>query len=259
MGWLRVGWKASGLVLLTLGLLLVWNVGRLFHRGELPARRWAATIAHWWARGVARVIRLRLHVTGKPPEAPALLVANHLGYLDIIALMATMPARFVAKVEVASWPVMGWLARTFGTLFIDRRRKRDVLRMHEIFEASLAKGDCIVFFPEGTSSAGSAVLPFKASLMEPMARLGQPVAYAVLRFATPPGAPPAATTVCWWGDMSFGDHLIGLLQLRYIDAWVDFGPDTMQANDRKVLARDLQAAIEARFVPTTPPETVPAS
>jgi 1-acyl-sn-glycerol-3-phosphate acyltransferase len=104
-----------------------------------------------------------------------LLVANHLSYLDIVLLSSLTPCVFVAKNEVKDWPVFGWFARLAGTVFVDRNDRRDAARANELIRSALREGALVVLFPEGTSSNGSTVLPFKSSLLQ--AAIGERVPF----------------------------------------------------------------------------------
>jgi lyso-ornithine lipid O-acyltransferase len=153
-----------------------------------------------------------------------------------------MPAVFVAKREVASWPVFGRLARRSGTVFVDRTRPRDCARVVLEMRRALASGRRVVLFPEGTSSGGAQVLPFRSPLLE--AALGFPVAAAAVAYSLQPGDGDPAEEVCYWRDMSFGPHLLRLLSLRRIHARLAFGPPAVRpAADRKALARLLQGEV----------------
>ncbi len=238
------------IVVVTLVLLLVWYVGFAFvFATDRPRRRWRDTMVSFWARTLARLIGMRVRVEGPLPEAPFCLVANHLSYLDIILFQTQLHTLFIAKAAVKGWPGIGWLAQRFDTLFIDRTNKRDVLRVHAQLEAALDRGDSVVFFPEGTSSAGDRIHPFRPPLLAPLARLGRPVHYAAVRYVTPPTAPPASVAVCWWGRMTLADHLFNLLKLPGFDAHLAFGATPLQHDDRKALAQALHAGTEALFEP----------
>jgi 1-acyl-sn-glycerol-3-phosphate acyltransferase len=186
---------------------------------------------------------MRVRVEGAPPRAPGILVANHLGYVDVIALWTAAPGVFVAKSEVGGWPLVGALGRLFHTLFLDRGRKRDLVRAVAEMERLLASGRGVVFFAEGTSTRGDHVLPFKSSLFEAAVRAGAPVACAGLSYRTRAGARPAEHAVCWWGDMTFPDHVYGLLRLRGFDAELRFAAAPLAGRDRKDLARRAHAAV----------------
>lgn len=208
-------------------------------------------VARVWARGVGGILALRIEVRGTPPAPPFLLVSNHLSYVDIVTLMATTPGVFVAKSEVARWPFLGLLARVANTVFVDRGSRKDVVRVNAHIERVLRRGEGLIMFPEGTSSRGAEVLPFRSSLLEPAARSGLPVSCASISYATPVGAPPAEWSVCWWGDMTFGKHFYELLRLPGIQGSVVFGQERLSGSDRHALARDLQRAVSDGFRPVT--------
>jgi 1-acyl-sn-glycerol-3-phosphate acyltransferase len=216
-------------------------------RGNAAA--WRAGFLTWWARRVAPLLGMEIEAHGRVPEPPFFLVSNHLSYMDVVVLAAQAPLCFVAKSEIAGWPFFGWLARTAGTLFIERANKRDIPRVVDAIDTALARGVSVAVFPEATSSAGARVLPFRAALLESAARGGIPVAYAALTYRTPPGEPPAYASVCWWGDAKFLGHVAGLFTLRRFSASVRFGSDRIASHDRKDLAARLHAAVAARFEP----------
>jgi 1-acyl-sn-glycerol-3-phosphate acyltransferase len=204
-----------------------------------------------WARGTARIVGLAIERRGAAPRGPFFLVANHLSYLDVVVLATCVDATFVAKAEVARWPVVGRLCAALGTVFLDRTRKRDLLRVLPLIEARLAAGGGVVVFPEGTTSDGSRVLGFRSSLFAAAARRGLPVHVATLTYATPARAAHPAHAVCWWGDMEFLPHLRDLLRLPRCTARLEIVATTVDATDRKQLARLAHAAVAQRFVPVT--------
>ncbi|HXG43236.1 MAG TPA: lysophospholipid acyltransferase family protein [Gemmatimonadales bacterium] len=207
-----------------------------------------------WSRGVCRLLGIRVRVTGVVPRPPFFLVSNHLSYLDIVVFAAQTPCRFVAKREVGAWPGVGMLARIMETIFIDRTVRRDALRALAQVDRAIRDGDGIVLFAEATSTAGRSVLPFRPALLEWAARTGQPVHYASVSYRTPDGCPPAHLAVCWWGEMTFGRHLVGLARLPRIDASLHFGPAPIAERDRKQLAGRLHDAVRAQFVPVVTQE-----
>ena len=228
-------------VLLVLGLLPAHLLGR---REALNA--W---ILRLWSRLALCVIGVRVEVRGTPPRAPFFLVSNHVSYLDIVLLGRNTGASFIAKSEVRSWPLMGWLARSVGTLFVDRGRPKDVVRVAREIEAKLARGRGLILFPEGTSTSGRDVVPFRGSLLAPLARSESEVHYASVRYVTGPGDPPARDVVAWWGDMAFGGHFLKLLSLRRIEARIVFGAEPHRNPDRKALAASLHQAVAETFEP----------
>ena len=144
----------------------------------------------WWAAGVLRHMGLRVQIEGVQPRPGAtLLIANHISWLDICALHAAVPqARFVSKADVLQWPLLGWLIRGAGTLFIERASKRDALRVVHAMADALKAGDTVAVFPEGTTGPGPAPLPFHANLLQAAVATGTPVQPAVLRYAQPVAA-----------------------------------------------------------------------
>jgi 1-acyl-sn-glycerol-3-phosphate acyltransferase len=216
-----------------------------------------------WAQVVARLIGMRIRAEGEPPRPPFLLVANHLSYADIILLQALTGSLFVAKSDVARWPLIGFVARTTGTLFVDRARRADLPRVLAGVEAAAARGLGVAIFPEGTSSDGSSVLPFRPSLFEVAVRTRLPVYCATLGYRVPEGSPPAHLSVCWWGDMAFLKHLYALLQIPSFEARAAFAPvpaGGAEPRDRKELARSARHAVASRFNPvvTACPSSRPA-
>lgn len=204
-----------------------------------------------WSRGLARIIGMRIRATGEPPRPPFLLVANHQSYLDIIVLWSCVEGDFLSKHDVADWPIFGHLTRTAGTLYIDRTRAADVPRAIGELGSVLARGRGVLVFPEGKSSEGASVLPFRPSIFQVALGTGCPVRCAVLTYTTPPGAAPARDSVCWWGDVGFVEHLGRVLRLPRFEAHVTFLAEPAQGEDRKALARDAHDRIAARFVPAT--------
>jgi 1-acyl-sn-glycerol-3-phosphate acyltransferase len=202
-----------------------------------------------WGRGNAWILGMHRRVTGRPAAEPALLVANHLSYLDVVLLAAELPAVFVAKREVRSWPGMGPLAWLVGTIFVDRDSPRDLVRVTSEIGTALAGGDTVVLFAEGTSTRGDRVLPLKPALLEPAVRGGWPVHSAALSYQTLPDQPAADLALCWWGDMTFLPHLLGVARLSTFTGTLAFGAQAVRAVDRKALAIELHAAIERDFTP----------
>ncbi len=216
--------------------------------------RWRGFILQRWAKATAALLNLKISAVGARPPSPFFLVANHLSYVDIVVLATQLNCRFIARKDVSAWPVIGWLCRGAGTIFIDRENRRDLVRVNAAVERALAEGSGVVLFPEGTSSQGTAVLPFKPGLLQLAAKSGQAVSYAALSYRVPEDEPPAHLSVCWWGDMTFIPHLAALLRLSAIDATLVFAREPIRADDRKQLARELHAAVEQAFIPVVTQE-----
>ena len=232
----------------------LWTLG-MFAAGQtvafgLSSRlywRWRGLMFGKWARGAARILGMRVQAHGTPPPGAGLLVANHLSYVDIIGLLTLVDCTFVAKSEVARWPVAGFLCRRMRTIFVNRKQHRDLRRVLGEMENVLQNGVSVIFFPEGTSTAGDAVAPFKPSLLETAAQQARPVYHAALHYTTPDNAPAARDTVCWWGAMTFFGHFFNLLKLRRFDLQIGFGTQPVQAVERKELAQKLQEKVQAEL------------
>ncbi len=137
----------------------------------------------WWSAKLLRLIGITLHARGAPRRGAKLVVSNHVSWLDIAAIHAVIPeAHFVSKADVKQWPLIGRLVAGAGTLFIEREKKRDALRVvHQMAEA-LQAGDTVAVFPEGTTGDGRTLLPFHANLLHAAVATATPVQPVVLRF-----------------------------------------------------------------------------
>ncbi len=256
-GRLRARVRLAAIAVWTTALYAAWISGALLTTPSPSQReRWRRWIFRAWARGIARALGMRRVVRGPRPEAPFFLVANHLSYVDVVVLAAELGPTFVAKSEVEDWPGLGFLARSIGTIFVDRRIKRDSLRAIERIDRTVSAGRGVVLFGEGTSTAGETVGPMKPALLEWAARHRYPVRYACLSYRTPDGEPPAHLAVCWWGDMTFLSHLSDLCRLSGFQATLTFGSDSVEADDRARLAEGLRLAMQTLFIPVVTQETI---
>lgn len=192
------------------------------------------------SRRFLRLLGVRTEVHGAIPPA-GLLVCNHLSYLDVIVLGALVPAVFVAKREVRSWPVFGWFAGLAGTVFVHREKRMRAGRVTDEIQAIMDRGMLVVLFPEGTSSGGETVLPFKSALLEPAARRGHTLTAGLIGYELEDG--DVAEEVCYWKDMTFFPHLLNLLAKRGVKASVRFTELREGSADRKELARELHAEL----------------
>ena len=195
---------------------------------------------HRAARAHLKIFGGSVNVSGEIPKR-GLLVSNHLSYLDIVMISSVAPAIFVSKAEVRHWPVFGTLAKMGGTIFIQRERRLQVGAVNREIDAALDGGALAVVFPEGTSSNGETILPFRASLLEPALRGGYEISIACLQYELDDGDPK--TEVCYWGEHAFFPHLLNLLGKRRIRATLRFGKFSSPTDDRKELAVQLREAV----------------
>ena len=190
---------------------------------------------------------MRVVVRGTPPQPgrAALVLANHVSWMDIPVLGSLLPVSFVAKSEVSGWPVVGLLARMQRCIFIDRARKSHTTHVNTEVAHRLARGDLIVLFPEGTTGDGNRLLPFRSSLVgaaraaltEPtLERIDlQPLAVVYVRRNGLPVTRRERPAIAWYGDMELAPHLAAFVRAGSVDAVVQWGEpipfDT--ASDRK--------------------------
>jgi 1-acyl-sn-glycerol-3-phosphate acyltransferase len=250
MKWLRAGSRLILVGALTLFHLTVLLVGLLLTlpSGRLRVR-WQSAVFRAWSRSLLPALGVDVTTIGRPPGQPFLLVCNHLSYLDIPLLGSRVGGVFIAKSEIAGWPVIGLLCRAVNTIFIDRSLRRDIPRVMRAIDRELALGRGVVLFAEGTSSRGATVLPFRTSLLELAVRSQHPVSCAALSYNTSENDEPADQSVCWWGDMEFTGHALHFLTLRRVAARLAFGDDHVPGTDRKHLADVLRRKVLELFEP----------
>ena len=221
---------------------------------RLPARRLIPVIYH---RAICRLLGVRIRVVGNlPRRGPALLVANHVSWLDICVLTALAPVVFVAKREVATWPLFGLLAKLQRSVFIDRTRRAATRATNAEIAARLAEGDPVVLFAEGTSSDGNRVLPFRSSLIGAARAalkdgagakevLIQPLAIVYTGLDGLPIGRQHRPHVAWYGAMDLLPHLAAIIRRGTIDVTVSFGEPLAfdHTADRKAIARTMEHAV----------------
>jgi 1-acyl-sn-glycerol-3-phosphate acyltransferase len=190
---------------------------------------------------------LRVSVAGQPlANGPVLVVANHIGWLDIVAVASTIPVSFVAKSEVEGWPVVGLLARLHKTIFVDRTRRTDTRRTSAQMSARLAQGHPVLLFAEGTSGIGTHVLPFRPALIGagPTAQAAiQPLAIAYTKISGLPLSRSERRQIAWIGDMDISDNLGAILKSGPKDVVLAFGVPLPTNGDRKQSARRAETAV----------------
>jgi lyso-ornithine lipid O-acyltransferase len=260
-----------------LALYLVWTLSLMPVQGiGLASRRsWTRTLPVFYHRWCCRILGFRVRMIGAPTlRRPALYVSNHVSYTDITVLGSLIAGSFVAKTEVAGWPFFGWLAKLQRTVFIDRR-VRSAASQRDAITARLAAGDALILFPEGTSSDGNRVLPFKTALFgaaETMQQIEpiviQPVSIAYTRLDGIPLGRLLRPYFAWYGAAELAPHLWDMIGLGTVEVAVEFHPPTCFADcgSRKALARychgriagGVAAALCGRPQPVPePPATAP--
>jgi len=196
-----------------------------------------------WHRALCRVLRVRIELVGAPDPDARLLVANHVSWLDILALGAHRPVVFVAKREVAEWPVVGYLAQRTGTLFVQRGDADRNAAVTERMTWCLRQGKRVVLFPEGTTTTGERVLRFHARLFQPARLAHVPTQAIAIEYGG-----PARTIAPFIGDDSFLPHLLRVLMLDRIEIRLHFCPSVPAGTPRDALAQTTRAQVtEAMF------------
>ena len=213
LGWVLVLLRGGALIILISICLMILLLVRLLERPLYGMRRPITPfVAQFVCRNAFRILGITFSTSGQLMQERGAVVANHVSWLDIFSLNARKRIYFVSKSEVANWPGIGWLARATGTVFIDRDRKQAKAQT-VLFESRLRFGHKLLFFPEGTSTDGLRVLPFKSTLFAAFFSdhlrdflYVQPVSVI---YHAPSGEP--ARFYGWWGDMEFGGHLLKTL------------------------------------------------
>jgi lyso-ornithine lipid O-acyltransferase len=245
---LRATFIATCLVIATLiGIPLQWISIKL----GLPSRRLIPMVYHricLWLLGV------RVERRGVPSkERPLLFIANHSSWLDHLILSSTTPLVFIAKKEIASWPVFGLLAKLQRSVFVDRARRQETGAVNQEISSRLTGGDPVVLYGEGTTGDGNRVLPFRSALLGAMSmtvgegQTGylQPVSIAFTRLQGLPMGRQHRPVAAWFGDTSIAKHIGRVLRIGGIDAVVTFGsaiPVTLEM-DRKAVAKSLELSV----------------
>lgn len=210
--------------------------------------------AFFWA--VTRILRVKVQIRGRPSSAqPTLFVANHLSWLDICVLGQILTSSFVARADLATWRLFGYLSTLRRTIFIDRENRARSGTHMELMNKRLHDGDSLILFPEGTSSDGGRVLPFKSSLFavaerwtgqEPLTV--QPVSIFYTELNGMPMGRHFRPYVTWFGDMELGPHVWDLMRTGRVTAVVTFHPPVTidQVGNRKDMSATCFNAIDGR-------------
>lgn len=199
-----------------------------------------------WSRkllGLCKVEARIVYAGGAAVAPRALIVANHVSWLDIFVINSLQPCRFVAKSDIRDWPLIGWLCEKTGTIFISRGKLRDVRRIYQGLVTSLHAGEHVAFFPEGTTAAQGTLLPFHANLFEAAVEAGVPVQPYALHYAGSDGRLEQA--VDFIGDMTFVQSMLAILKAGRITAHLTLLPaiPTEKHSHRREVADAAHGAI----------------
>jgi 1-acyl-sn-glycerol-3-phosphate acyltransferase len=244
---LRAAWRLARSVVHGLhGLAIV-----LLQFGSLDTAQRHARV-RWWAAKLLRLMGVTLQVEGSLEAGGAMLVANHVSWLDINVLHAVAPhARFVSKSDVKSWPLLSQLADAADTLYLERERKRDALRVVHLVANALAGGETVAVFPEGTTSDGHRLLPFHANLLQAAVATATPVQPVALRFAD--ASQTISDAVEFVGKTTLVESLWRVASCEGLIAHVTLLPPRASAHvDRRALARALRSDIATHLYGSPP-------
>ena len=269
---IRVLLVALAFLAVTLALLPLQLIGLAF---DLRLQR---TVPHLYHRILCALIGVRIREVGtRSAASPALILSNHVSWLDICVISALSPVVFVAKSEVAGWPVLGWLAKLQRTVFINRQARHQTGDATREIAGRLLGGDAVVLFAEGTSSDGVRVLPFRSSLVGAVHHaLGnsaqhisitvQPMSVAYVSLSGVPMGRALRERVAWYGDADLMPHLAHVLAAGAVDVTVSWGEAVAydMSADRKAIAREAEKSVRrmtATALRAAPPSrlTPPAS
>src|ERR1700744_537354 len=207
-----------------------------------------------WSLKMLRLCGMRLvvHNDSARLDRGALVVANHISWIDIYVINAWRPTPFVSKAEIRQWPVVGWLAQQLDTVFIQREKRSDAKRiMHELSDR-LSAGELMCVFPEGTTSNGLALLPFHANLFQAAVSASVPVQPLCIMYEDAQGR--QSTAPAYIGELSLGESLDALLRGGPLTAHVYVGATLAPGADRRLLAAEAQASVGAALAALQDPE-----
>ena len=250
---------AARLAIYGLGLLALLPLQVVSLRAGWPLAGWLPVLLH---RLFLRLFGIRVVVRGRPPGVtPTLVLANHVSWLDIPVMGSLQPLSFIAKSEIAGWPVIGVLAKLQRTVFIERARRSATAEVNAAVAHRLVRGEAIVLFAEGTTSDGNRVLPFRASLVgAARAALAdpsvdridlRPLAVAYTRRNGLPVTRRERPEIAWYGDMELAPHLLAFVRGGPLDAVVTWG-DPIPFNgssDRKQATAEAEVSVRAALRP----------
>ena len=246
MSW-KAAWRGVLLVsaLAFCFLRFCWVKVLAFLRGRKVSSMERALWMQFCGRVVLAAMGVRSRIEGPLPSGQVLIVANHLSYLDIVIASAAVPSAFVAKLEIASWPAFGTLARLGGTIFVNRISRRSAWEVADRMGERMAEGVPVLFFPEGTSTDGSEVWRFHSTLFAPAVERGLSVVPAAI-FYEPASADLQERDLCWFGDDLFFPHLLRVLGVTGFTAVVRFGEPEVFPDRQSAAWRSHDAVVRLR-------------
>lgn len=231
--------RGSRLALLLLNGMLLAVI--FPHLNQTRQRR----IIKSWSRQLLSILNIGIQIEGQQPthgEGGCLIIANHVSWLDVFVLNAINQSRFIAKSEVRSWPIIGWICQRSGTIFIERAMRHDATKIKQRVSLMLKQGACIGLFPEGTTTDGTQVGHFHSALIQPAIDVGVRLCPVALRYQNVDGY--LSSAAAFTGDTTLVQSIWKILRCPQLNALVVFTPTLLAVNEnRRVLARTAQVAI----------------
>jgi 1-acyl-sn-glycerol-3-phosphate acyltransferase len=215
-----------------------------------------AKLIQWWCSRLLAAFNIKVNVIGSPPPNSAqpssnsMLVANHISWSDIHALNSVTPLRFIAKSEIKGWPIFGYLVTKANTLFIDRSKRQDAKRTIETAYASLQSGDNLCFFPEGTTTDGSEVKPFKSSLIQAAILAKSHIWPVAIHYPNPDGS--INTKIAYAGETTLVESMRNMLLQQnpviVLNFLAPISPPDYEAMDRRSLTQHIESLIRKQLM-----------
>ena len=213
---------------------------------NIPQKR---SIIQWWCVGLLRAFHIQVRTFGSLPAANTqgvMFVANHVSWADIHALNSLIPLRFVAKSDIQHWPVFGYLVTKANTLFIDRSKRQQAGRIVDTVSDSLKAGDNLCYFPEGTTSEGTQILPFKSSVLQAAINANTQIWPVAIRYINVDGS--INTEMAYAGETSMIDSMKMVIAQRSAVVELHFlSPIQATGNDRRALTNAAFQVIRAKL------------
>lgn len=218
-------WRTAISTVLLVAWVMISLLVYLIVKCILPNK--LASLYMLFHRGSCWIFSMRCHIYGKVSEAqPTLYLCNHVSYLDVFVLGSSTPGYFIAKSEVAGWPILGWLAKLQNTLFFERK-SRKVKEQLKVMSDHFNKKGNLILFPEGTSTEGEHVEPFKSSLLQSIEGASepvtiQPVTLAYTHYKNQPMTRLIRDHYAWYATMPFASHFFSALGMAKSDVSIIF-------------------------------------
>ncbi len=216
---------------------------------QRSARDWR--IINHWMRGICQILGLRIHVHGEAVTGPALFVCNHISWHDIVVLQSIMPTGFIAKHEIRHWPIIGWMAYRGNTLFIKRGTRNAIHAITHAMSKRFRAQQSMLLFPEGTTSTGESILPFRSRLYVPAIETQTPIQTLGIYYDSDNSN---CKELAYVEDATLIAHAWRLMAIPNIDVYVHFHPEVTATNkqDRRELGKLTHAQVTTLLTPYLP-------